>query len=200
MADIIALQGDDRAKHDDLMIEYHKARHRVFIEEKGWKLNSTSGLEIDQYDNRDATYIIAVEGSRVVGGQRMLPTTGPHMLAEIFPDLASIRGVPEAPDIYEWTRYFVVPERRRFSRVDARLLAAMQAFCIERRIKAVTAVVETWWLQRWAQVGFRSHPLGLPSEIAGQPTIAVSVDISEDAFLRVARLAGLLRQQPADLR
>nr|WP_246742360.1 hypothetical protein [Microvirga splendida] len=100
------------------------------------------------------------------------------------------RGLPRAHDIYEWTRYFVVKERR-MGRTDCRLLAAIQQFCLEEGVTELTAVVEMWWLPRWQQVGFQVRPLGLPTMIEGQPCIAVSIKISEESLDRVRSLAGL---------
>lgn len=153
-------------------------------------LARADGRDVDAYDNENTTYLLAIDGDRVVGGQRLYPTVLPHMISDVFPHLAAVKGVPRAPDIFESTRYFVVKERRT-GRTDCRMLAAFQEFCLEEGISRVTAVVEMWWLPRWQQSGFKVRPLGLPVVVEGQPTIAVLIDISEESLAAVRRLAGL---------
>lgn len=174
----------------DKLHQYYRLRHQIFVEERGWwDLKRPGGLEIDAYDNDHATYLLAIDAGRVVGGQRLYPTLRPHMISEVFPHMAG-RGIPQAPCVFEWTRYFVVKERRT-GRTDCRLLAAMQEFCLDEGITEVTAVVEMWWLPRWQQAGFKVRPLGLPHMIEGQPCIAAAVEISEASLAHVRKLAGL---------
>lgn len=181
----------NRCRYTEVLDRYHQLRHDVFVGERRWDfLTRPDGREVDAYDDEHAVYLIALDGERVVGGQRLYPTIRPHMISEVFPHLASVKSIPQAPDIFEWTRYFVVKERR-MGRTDCRMLAALQEFCLEEGIRQVTAVVEMWWLPRWQQTGFKVHPLGLPISIEGQPTIAVSVDISSDSVAAVRSIAGL---------
>jgi acyl-homoserine lactone synthase len=111
------------------------------------------------------------------------------MMSETFSSLAS-RGVPRASSILECTRYFVVRERRT-GRTDCRLLAAMQEYCLEEGVTAVTAVVEMWWLPRWQQVGFKVQPLGLPTLIENEPCMAALIEVSQRSLDTVRQVAGL---------
>jgi acyl-homoserine lactone synthase len=38
------------------------------------------------------------------------------LLSAVFPQLANVRGMPEGDDVYEWTRFFVIPARREGDR------------------------------------------------------------------------------------
>jgi acyl-homoserine lactone synthase len=177
--------------YQHILEDYYRSRHAVFVEERGWRdLERADGREIDNYDNDNAIYLLAVDRGRLVGGLRLYPTVLPHMISEAFPHLASGRGVLRGPTIFECTRYFVVKERRT-GRADCRLLAAFQEFCLEEGITEATAVVEMWWLPRWQQAGFRVRPLGLPTMVEGQACIAAAIEISRDSLLQVRRLAGL---------
>ncbi|MCG7392003.1 GNAT family N-acetyltransferase [Microvirga sp. ACRRW] len=181
---------ENRALYEESLQQFHRLRHQIFVEERGWNdLRQSDGLEVDAYDNEHAIYLLAIDAGRVVGGQRLYPTLMPHMISEVFSGLAP-RGIPQAADIFEWTRYFVVKERRT-GRTDCRLLAAMQEFCLEEGISEVTAVVEMWWLPRWQQAGFKVRPLGLPQMIEGQPCIAAAIEISQASLEYVRKLAGL---------
>ena len=180
----------NRSSHENYLEQYYRLRHDVFVGERGWRdLDSENGIERDAYDDSNAIYLLAIDDGRVVGGQRLYPTLLPHMMTDVFTSLAS-RGVPRAPDILEWTRYFVVRERRT-GRTDCRLLAAMQEYCLAEGIRQVTAVVEMWWLPRWQQVGFKVRPLGLPTLIENEPCIAALIDVSQRSLDTVRQMAGL---------
>jgi acyl-homoserine lactone synthase len=190
MTQIHVITAENQHLYKDKIEEYFRLRHKVFVEERGWRdLQRPDGLDIDGYDNQDAVYLLAIDQDRIVGGQRLYPTLLPHMLSEVFGHMAQ-RGLPRAHNIFEWTRYFVIKERR-MGRTDCRLLAAIQQFCLEEGITELTAVVEMWWLPRWHQVGFQVRPLGLPAAIEGQPCIAASIRISQESLDQVRRLAGL---------
>jgi acyl-homoserine lactone synthase len=190
MTVIHAITRHNRHCYEDLIDRFYRLRHEVFVGERGWTaLARPDGRDIDSYDNGNAVYLLAVDGERLVGGQRLYPTQLPHMMSEVFPHLAT-RGVPQHPTVFEWTRYFVVKERR-IGRTDCRLLAGLQAFCLEEGITELTAVVEMWWLPRWQQAGFKVRPLGLPTVVEGQACIAATVAVSEDSLAAVQALAGL---------
>ena len=191
MTTIQVISGADKARYSEVLDEYFRLRHEVFVEERGWHdLRRPDGREIDAYDNQNATYLIALDKGRVIGGLRLYPTLLPHMISEAFPYLVKERGVLSGATILECTRYFIVKERRT-GRTDCRLLAAFQQFCLAEGITEVTAVVEMWWLPRWHQAGFKVRPLGLPTMIEGQPCIAAAIRISEESLEHVSRLAAL---------
>lgn len=190
MTDIHVITSSNRHIYEDAIEQHHRIRHDIFVEERGWSaLYRPDKREIDAFDTEHAVYLLAIDNSRVVGGQRLCPTIRPHMLSEVFPHLAQ-RGVPRGPDILEWTRYFIVRERR-FGRTDWRLLAAVQEYCLEEGVVALTAVVEMWWLPRWQQAGFRIRPLGLPQKIEGEETHAAMLTVSSETLQFIRHRAGL---------
>jgi acyl-homoserine lactone synthase len=169
--------------------EHFRIRHEIYVGERGWKaLARADGLERDQFDSDDATYILAIDDGRVVGGSRLVPTMVPHLLSEVFPHLAA-RGVPRDPSIFEWTRIFVVKERREgrnAGRTAGMVICGLLEFCLEEGIQALTAVLEAWWLPRFHDMGWTLRPLGLPELIDGSWTLAVEMPI-DDGVLDATR-------------
>lgn len=191
MTSIHIVTDENKAGYEAILDEYFRLRHEIFVGERGWHdLERPDGRDVDAYDNDQATYLIALDDSRVVGGLRLYPTLLPHMISESFAHLVKGQNVLSGPTILECTRYFIVKERRT-GRTDCRLLAAFQQFCLEEGITEVTAVVEMWWLPRWQQAGFKVRPLGLPTMVEGQPCIAAAIQVSDDSLRHVSRLAGL---------
>ncbi len=191
MTSVHVITTENKAGYAGVLDEYFRLRHEIFVGERGWRdLERPDARDVDAYDNDHATYLIAIDHGRVIGGLRLYPTLLPHMISETFAHLVRERNVLTGPTILECTRYFIVRERR-IGRADCRLLAAFQQFCLEEGITEVTAVVEMWWLPRWHQAGFKVRPLGLPTMVAGQSCIAAAIQVSEDSLRHVSRLAGL---------
>ncbi len=114
MIQVHIINNANRHLYERELDEHHQIRHRIYVEElqcRGLKPRADK-REYDQFDMDETVYVLALEEGRVVGGLPLVPTTGPHLIADVFPRFASMQGVPRAPDIAEWTRLFVVPERR----------------------------------------------------------------------------------------
>jgi acyl-homoserine lactone synthase len=162
--------------------EQFRIRHDVYVGERGWKaLARADGLERDQFDNDDAVYVLSIEGGRVVGGSRLVSTTRPNLLGEVFPHLAAIGGVPCESAIFEWTRIFVIKERREgrnAGRAAGAVMCGILEFSLAEGIEALSAVMETWWLPRFHDMGWTVKPLGLPELIDGEWTIAAVMPIT----------------------
>ncbi len=190
MSALHVITNENRHLYCDAIEQHHRLRHDIFVGERRWlNLERPDGRDVDLYDDEHAVYILAIDAGRVTGGQRLYPTVRSHMLSDVFPHLVQ-RVLPRRPDVLEWTRYFVIRERR-FGRTDWRLLAAVQAYCLSEGITELTAVVEMWWLPRWQQAGFQTRPLGLPHLIEGQPTLAVSIEVSSQALASAMHRGGL---------
>jgi acyl-homoserine lactone synthase len=186
----------NRHLYEDALDQSYRLRYRIYIQELKWR-----GLpprddqrEIDQYDTPDAVHLLYLENTRVVGGTRLFPSTEPHMLSEAFSHFASIRGVPRQPDIAEWTRFYVTPERReehKASRVGSIVLSSMIDYALHEGLTAVSALMNTFWLPRFLGYGWRVRPLGLPDVHDGEWLVAGTIDISHEALAGIRRAHGL---------
>lgn len=88
----------------------HQLRDTVFKQRLGWDVQSRDGLEMDIYDDIDPLYMVAhAGGSKVDGCWRLLPTTGPYMLRDTFPELLRGEPAPGDPSIWELSRFAVAP-------------------------------------------------------------------------------------------
>lgn len=179
---IHAITAANRHLYEDVIEQHFRLRHEIFVEERGWEtLRKPDGREIDSYDNEDTVYLLALENRRVVGGHRLYPTTKPSMMSEVFPHLAAVRGCPADPLVWEWSRYFVVRDRRDGT-LNLQLMAAVQEFCLGQGIAQVSAIMETWWLPRFHESGFVVTPLGLPELVENAWTMAATIDIRQETL------------------
>lgn len=81
-------------------------RHQVFVERLGWALHTENGMESDQFDRPDTIYVVSQDGQgEITGCARLLPTTGPYLLGEVFPQLLNGLPPPCSPDVWELSRF-----------------------------------------------------------------------------------------------
>jgi acyl-homoserine lactone synthase len=92
-----------------------------------------------------------------------------------------VRGYPVDPLIWEWSRYFVVRDRRD-GVLNLQLMAAVQEFCLDQGIAQVSAIMETWWLPRFHEAGFVVTPLGLPALVENAWTMAATIDVRRETL------------------
>jgi len=177
--------------YEDVLEEHFRIRHDIFVEERQWEtLRKPDKREVDSFDNEDTIYLLALEGRRVIGGHRLYPTTKPSMMSEIFPHLAEVRGCPSDPLVWEWSRYFIV-RNRRDGNLNLRLMAAVQEFCLAEGIAKISAIMETWWLPRFQEAGFVVTPLGLPTLVENAWTMAALIDVSRKTLRAINERTGL---------
>ena len=143
--------------------------------------------EIDQFDTDETVYLLGLEGRAIIAGMRLVPTTGPTLLSELFPKL-SLDGPVRRPDVYELSRIFVVRNRRgehAGPRAEAVIQAAAMEYGLSVGLSAFTIVLESWWLPRLLDQGWVARPLGLPIDIDQMSTVAVMVDVNEQAWTEI---------------
>ncbi|MDU6100815.1 MAG: acyl-homoserine-lactone synthase AbaI, partial [Acinetobacter sp.] len=87
---------------EGLYTKFKNYRYRVFVEYLGWELNCPNNEELDQFDKIDTAYVVAQDReSNIIGCARLLPTTQPYLLGEIFPQLLNGMPIPCSPEIWE---------------------------------------------------------------------------------------------------
>ncbi|KAH7064367.1 acyl-CoA N-acyltransferase [Paraphoma chrysanthemicola] len=86
-------------------------RHKVFVDKLGWEaIRSPSGLETDAFDTDAAIhFVVLTSNGEIAAYSRLLPTTQPHLLSDVYPEL--LRGQTEqvGEDVWEWTRTTAIP-------------------------------------------------------------------------------------------
>lgn len=90
-----------------------RLRYEVFHERLGWKVNTHDRMEIDQFDELErAHYILARSPQQGVDAcWRILPTLGPNMLRDVFPELLHGQPAPAAADVWELSRFALATDR-----------------------------------------------------------------------------------------
>lgn len=122
--------------YSGLWLQSHELRHQAFVDRLGYDVPSHDGLEWDQFDTPRASYIVIEAGGRCVGVCRLVPTTSPYMLKDIFPTLLPY-APPEQADVWEATRITVDATLHAAARDAAlkALIVGVQRFGLEHGIR-----------------------------------------------------------------
>lgn len=176
-------QDNDSAASDAVMRAMFEARKRVFVDLLGWDLPVLADrFEIDQFDDQHARYLILADTDQNhLASARLLPTTRPHILGDLFPELRDAPA-PTGPDTWEITRFCLdrrlrAPERRRWR--DA-LVTALARYALEHGITTYVGVAEQGWLDQVLAFGWHAELLGNPRTIDRMTLGALRIEITPD--------------------
>ena len=170
--------------------QMHRDRKRVFVDWLKWKVPVVNGeYEIDQFDTADAVYLVDNDpgSGRHLASMRLLPSTGPHLLKDVFPFLCD-EPVPVGEDVMELTRFCVSPDvpKPEAPLLMSRMWVAAVEYALLFGITRYTCVSHLHRLSILLSSGLDARPLGTPKEMEGQMVGAIVFTISP-AALREAR-------------
>lgn len=174
--------GRDESQFPDLFEQMYRQRFDIYVKRRKWKgLKPVGELEKDEYDTGASIYLLVLDDEdEILAGLRLLPTVGPHILGDLFPQLAA-DGVPTGPAVLELTRFYVAPFKASKSVRDwliGVLCAGMIEYCLASGVERVTSVIDTVLLKLMLSMEWKVRPLGLPQKYPEGEAIAVSIDMT----------------------
>lgn len=133
----------------DILRAMCRLRYRVFHERLGWRVAVRNKLERDGFDDMNPLYLLAYDDQEtLVGTWRMLPTTGPYMLRDVFPELLDGNDAPSDPAIWEGSRFAVDCRSHRKNglgtpgRITGEIFAAVVEFGLALQLSEVVTVYD----------------------------------------------------------
>jgi acyl homoserine lactone synthase len=175
-----------------------RLRYDTFRVRLGWDVETTDdGLEIDQFDGDASNYILArsPEGD-IDACWRLLPTLGPNMLRDVFPQLLAGQPIPAAADVWELSRFALATDRLAageqagnhqlsFGPMSVAMIAEAGRFAkahgIARYVTVTTAAIERMLKKQ----GLHIHRLGPPMKIGNVLTLACFIEVDDISFRAV---------------
>lgn len=163
--------------------EMHRLRAKVFKGRMGWEVPIMSGMEIDGYDALDPYYLMIRDPGKVLRGcMRVLPTVGPYMLKDTFPELLHGHPAPENPKVLELSRFAVEAEEQQafgFSEltmdVTRKIVRFGDRMGIEHYVTVTTPSIE----RMMRRAGLAVTRYGPPIRIGVENAVALDFDIGE---------------------
>jgi acyl homoserine lactone synthase len=162
-------------------------RHKIFIERLGWPLQVENGVERDQFDHRDAFYVVAHEpNGAICGCARLLPTVKPYLLSEVFPHLLAGLPAPKARDVWELSRFAAAstaPDSEMNNADSTRALLAAAVRCAaDQGVKRLITVSPLGIERLLSRMGVHAHRAGPPTLADGKRIFACWIEIDEQTL------------------
>jgi acyl homoserine lactone synthase len=193
---IVVVQQHNAKQYGYLLNQMFRLRARVFHDRLRWKVQVTDGLEIDKYDREDPVYVLYTDEDQkqLIGSLRLLPTTGPTLVADYFEDTVPDSAGLTSPYIWECTRFCVDEDylgngnRDELIFASGILFAALGEVAIEAGIQTILANFDARMHRLYRRVGCEVEVLG-STERYGPTVYLGSFSVSEDILRRImARL------------
>lgn len=194
---IIVVPPELRDYYGAELAEMHRLRHRVFVERLGWNVRSFAGLEIDAFDMLDATYLLAGRDP-LVGSWRILPTTGPYMLKDVFPELLEGQDPPCDPAVWEMSRFAVDHGPQCEKGLNAVSLTTGELFCglveyaLSQGVREVWTVYDVRIARLLDRVGCRPFWRSARRRIGNTIAVAGRFEISERVLAELRATNGVV--------
>jgi acyl homoserine lactone synthase len=197
---MILIQGSQAQAHCDLIDQMHRLRAKVFSNRLGWDVAVENGRERDKYDDLNPLYALSLDtAERVVGTFRLLQTTGPTMLGEVFGACLPPGLAIRSPIIWESTRFCVDNELAKergehgLAEVTAELLSSLLEIGLYAGLSHIVTVVDTRMERILRRAGCPIERLADPVKIGegDVPTLAILMECSEETISHLHRRNGL---------
>ena len=200
VAMIISIQTFERTHYRDVLTQMFQTRKRVFFDTLHWDVGVEGDREVDAYDDLNPVYLVWCDKarSRHYGSIRLMPTTGPTLLHDVFgrtfPDAAALT----APGIWEGTRmclderalrhdYPDMPTGRAFSV----LLVALCEFALAHNIHTLISNYEPHFKRIYTRAGARVHELGRADGFGRYPVCCGAFEVSSEVLTGMRARLGL---------
>jgi N-acyl-L-homoserine lactone synthetase len=186
--------------HQDLLDDMYRLRKRVFHDRLGWDVQITDGMEIDHFDHLDPAHVVSVdEDGNVVGCMRLLQTTGPHMLADVFSSILDGEPPIRSSTVWEATRFCVDTQRltgdrgrNTISYVTSEVMIGAFEYAMEAGVTDAVAVIDPVMNRVLKRSGNAPYGyLGTPKDMGKVVAMAALMDCSEERVANIRAFAGI---------
>lgn len=157
-------------EHIALIHAMHRSRARHFADRHGWEVTvDWLGWEIDVFDEANPLYVISAstEGT-YQGSLRLLPTTGPNMLRDVFSELLEPEQTVESATIWESSRICADTPRAL-----PELALGIGEVALKAGLTGVVTVIDTRMLRLLRVMGCALDVIGVPKRIGDVDCCAV---------------------------
>lgn len=205
----LLVQAHEYHKYAALLDQSFRLRKKVFADRLGWQVPVTGSHERDRYDDLHPAYLLWCDDDRkqLYGSVRLMPTTGPTLLYDVFrstfPDACDL----VAPGIWEGTRMCVdedviahdFPDMRP-DRAFCLLLLALCEIALDHGIHTMISNYEPHMKRVYQRAGAELEELGRSDGYGRFPVCCGAFEVSPrilEAMHCKIKVAEPLYQRPA---
>ena len=175
-----------------------RLRARVFGDRLGWQVEVRDGEERDEFDDQEPVYLLALDDERrVIGASRLLPTSRPHMLGEVFSVLLEDRSPLCDPRVLEWSKLAIdcsagksggLASVRRLTRA---FFCGVAEYSLLNGFHDVVTVYDARILRLLPRIGCAAVWQSRPYRIGEQPAYAARFEVTAFLLERLRNACGL---------
>ncbi len=191
--------GHDRKLNPEKTADIYRLRKRVFHDALKWDVQISGDQEIDHFDDANPIYVTssASGGGKLRGALRLLPTLGPNMLADTFPQL--MNGEPEirSASIWESSRFCIDPDLLQDRSSNQVTIAAAELMCgvgelgLRSGISHIVTVTDIFLERMFRRMGCPGERIGKPLRIGSVIAVAVGWEVTEELLSQMKVMASI---------
>lgn len=187
MGTTLVIEGNSH-KHAEHLAAVYALRHKIFCTQKSWVPTNKEQQDVDAYDCLNPVHFIHLDDEDEVDGCcRIVPTTGPNMLRDIFPELMGGHPMPCAESMWEISRFAVDTERlddsyTMISDVTSELLITLFTYALKKEISRIVAVTDTAFERVLRRAGLYTTRYAPPRKYHNCEAVAGYAVVSEETI------------------
>ena len=195
----ILVQAHQYTRYQPLLDQAFRLRKRVFHDQLGWAVTVDGDFERDEYDALRPAYLMWCNdrADRLYGTLRLMPTTGPTLLYDVFRDTFADASLI-APGICEGTRMCVNEEALSEDLPDLEMAKAfgmlLLALCecgLSHGIQALVSNYEPPLARVYRRAGLAVEEIGRADGYGRSPVCCGIFEVSETVRTRMQQALGV---------
>jgi acyl homoserine lactone synthase len=195
---ITLIDSTNRHRYLDLLDQMFQLRAEVFKNRLGWDVTVHDNKEIDVFDAADPLYLLSLneQTGELQGSVRLLPTTGPNMLRDVFHALLPDGEVVEDPLIWESTRFCIdpklpLPSGGGLHHVTGELLCGLVEAGMKIGLRQIVSVYDARMVRIFRAANCPAQLIGRPYRFGEVMTYAGLFDVSPTMRDRIGAKANI---------
>jgi N-acyl-L-homoserine lactone synthetase len=192
------IPGSHRADFPREIAQMHEIRKRTFCDRLRWQVKTLRSWEIDEFDALNPLYLLSMGPDDAVRGSlRLLPTTGPNMLADVFPELLPDTLRIESATIWESSRFSVDQEAASersdnlLNTTTGELLIGIVEVGLMAGLTEVVSVYDAMFARILKRANCAAELIGKPARLGDIMGYAALFEISDRMLGNLRKAAGI---------
>lgn len=194
------IQGPEYSENANLLDQMFRLRKKVFADQLKWDVPVSEGRERDYYDGLSPAYLVWCSDDRqtLYGSIRMMPTTGPTLLYDVFEETIPEAASLMAPGIWEVTRCCVDTEKLALdypglnpTRAFGLLCLATAECAVAHGIHTLVSNYEPHMARIYRKAGATFDEIGRADGYGRHPVCCAAFEMSDASVLRMRSALGI---------
>jgi acyl homoserine lactone synthase len=184
----ITVQSSEFDQYKHLLRQMFRLRKRVFYDSFGWDVKPIGDEERDKYDELNPVYLLwtSDDMETLFGSSRIMPTTGPTLLYDVFRDTFPVDVDFSAPSIWEVTRSCIDREAMQRGGIDMSsnramclIMLCLYEFSVAHRIETLVTNYAPYIRRSIRSCGVPFEEIGCSRAFGSSPVYCGLFEISE---------------------